>query len=113
MEYCPEARELLANREFQGSLARLRQGPLVPYTQVFRLKFRVLELLFQAFGDRHGPPEAPGSRRGEEFSALSCGRLLARQLRKYGRQESRKRPGARESGGRWSKRSDRGWCRTD
>ncbi len=70
MEFCPEARELLANREFQASLARLRQGPLVPYSQVFHLKFRVLELLFQAFWKEHGPPEAPGSRRGEEFAAV-------------------------------------------
>jgi len=80
MEHCPGVRELLANREFQGSLARLRQGPLVPYAQVFRLKFRVLELLFQAFWDRHGPPEAPVSRRGEEFSAFlrQGGALLQR-----------------------------------
>jgi 4-alpha-glucanotransferase len=70
MEFCPEARELLANREFQASLARLRQGPLVPYSQVFRLKLRVLELLFQAFWKEHGPPEAPGSPRGEEFAAF-------------------------------------------
>ena len=68
MEFCPEARELLANREFKDSLARLRRGPLVPYSQVLRLKFRVLELLFQAFEDRHGVPGVPGSRRGEEFA---------------------------------------------
>ncbi len=80
MEFCPEARELLANPEFQGSLARLRQGPVVPYSQVFRLKLRVLELLFRTFWDRQGPPEAPGSRRGEEFAGFlrQGGALLQR-----------------------------------
>ncbi|MFZ0052889.1 MAG: 4-alpha-glucanotransferase [Desulfobaccales bacterium] len=85
MEFCPEARELLANREFQANLARLRQGPQVPYSQVFRLKFRVLELLFQAFWERHGPPEAPGSRRGEEFAAfLRQGGAILQRFGEFG-----------------------------
>jgi 4-alpha-glucanotransferase len=70
MELCPEARELVASPEFQTSRARLREGPLVPYPQVFDLKRQVLELLFQAFRDCHGPPEAPRSRRGREFAAF-------------------------------------------
>lgn len=70
LELSPEARTLLASREFQEVRAALRQGPLVPYDQVFRLKRRVLELLFQAFRDHHGLPEAPGTPRGEEFAAF-------------------------------------------
>jgi 4-alpha-glucanotransferase len=65
-----EALALVASPEFQASQARLREGPLVPYPQVFGLKRRVLELLFQAFRDRHGPPEAPRSPRGREFAAF-------------------------------------------
>ncbi len=70
MEICPEARNLVASREFRASLARLREGPLVPYPQVFALKRRVLALLVQAFRDRHGPPEAPLTPRGREFAAF-------------------------------------------
>lgn len=70
MEFCPEGRELLASAAFQAKLARLREGALVPYSQVFILKRQLLELLYQAFLEHHGPPEAPRSPRGAEFAAF-------------------------------------------
>ncbi len=70
MAWCPEARDLAANRELPAGQARRREEPLVPYARVFALKHRVLELLFQAFRDHHGPPEAPLSPRGREFAAF-------------------------------------------
>jgi 4-alpha-glucanotransferase len=70
MALCPEALALVASPEFQASLDCLRAGPLIPYARVFGLKQRVLELLFQAFRDHHGLPEAPLSPRGREFAAF-------------------------------------------
>jgi 4-alpha-glucanotransferase len=70
LELCPEAQTLLAGPEFQARLARLKEGPLVPYPGVARLKRLVLELLFQSFWERHGPPEAPRTPRGWEFAAF-------------------------------------------
>jgi 4-alpha-glucanotransferase len=70
MELCPEAQASVADQEFRASRARLQEGALVPYAQVFRLKRRVLELLFRAFRKRHGPPEAPRSARGREFAGF-------------------------------------------
>jgi 4-alpha-glucanotransferase len=64
MEHCPEAQALISGR------AVLRQGPLVPYDQVFRLKRRALDLLFRVFQERHGPPGAPRTSRGQEFAAF-------------------------------------------
>ena len=66
LELSPEVQALLAGREFQAARHELRQGPVVPYDQVFRLKRRVLELLFQAFQEHHGgprlqPPPGAGS----------------------------------------------------
>lgn len=68
LELSPEARNLMASREFQETRAALRQGPMVPYDRVFHLKRQVLKLLFQAFQEHHGLPEAPGTPRGEEFA---------------------------------------------
>ncbi len=68
MALCREAQDLLASPEFQAGLARLREGPLVPYAQVFQEKLRVLKLLFHAFWEHHGPPEAPLSPRGRVFA---------------------------------------------
>lgn len=70
MALCPEALALVASPEFQAGLNYLRAGMLIPYTRVFGLKQRVLELLFRAFRDHQGPPEAPLSRRGREFAAF-------------------------------------------
>ncbi|MGQ9689104.1 MAG: 4-alpha-glucanotransferase [Desulfobaccales bacterium] len=62
-----EAQALWANPAFQADLARLRQAPLVAYPEIRRLKRKFLELLFQAFLQRHGSPAAPLTPRGEEF----------------------------------------------
>jgi 4-alpha-glucanotransferase len=70
MPHCPEAQALVASSEFQALRARLREGPLVPYAEVFRLKRLVLELCLRAFRDLHGPPEAPRTARGREFAAF-------------------------------------------
>ncbi len=70
VELSPEVQALLAGREFQAAKHDLRQGPVVPYDQVFRLKRRVLELLFQAFQEHHGWPEAPITPRGREFAGF-------------------------------------------
>ena len=70
LELSPEVQALLAGREFQAARHDLRQGPVVPYDRVFRLKRRVLELLFQAFQEHHGGPEAPTTPRGREFAGF-------------------------------------------
>ncbi len=70
---CPEAQAFLASPEFRRRQARLRREPLVPYPGVFRLKRRVLEMLYRTFLDRHGPPEAPRTSRGEEFAGYLAG----------------------------------------
>ncbi len=70
LEISPEVQALLAGREFQAARHDLRQGPVVPYDRVFRLKRRVLELLFQAFQEHHGWPEAPITPRGREFAGF-------------------------------------------
>ncbi|MCX5892913.1 MAG: 4-alpha-glucanotransferase, partial [Deltaproteobacteria bacterium] len=69
-ELSPAAQSLLAGREFQEVKATLRQGPLVHYDQVFRLKRRVLEMLSQTFQEHHGVPEAPRTPRGREFAGF-------------------------------------------
>jgi 4-alpha-glucanotransferase len=68
MQDCPEARALLASPDFQADLARLRNSPLVAYPEVRRQKRKLLEILFAAFAEGHGLPEAPRTPRGWEFS---------------------------------------------
>jgi 4-alpha-glucanotransferase len=68
MAACPEAQALVNSPEFRRQVARLRQAPLVSYAGIRSLKRRVLELLCRAFLDRHGPPEAPRTSRGEDFA---------------------------------------------
>ena len=70
LELSPEVQALMASREFQAAKHDLRQGPVVPYDRVFRLKRRALELLFQAFQEHHGLPEAPTTPRGREFAGF-------------------------------------------
>ena len=65
---CPEAQAFLASPEFRRQKARFRREPLVPYPGVFRLKRRVLEMLYRTFLDLHGSPEAPRTPRGQEFA---------------------------------------------
>ena len=86
MTASPEAQALLASPEFRRQAARLRREPLVPYPGVFRLKRRVLEVLYRTFLEQHGPPEAPCSPRGQEFA-----RYLAAgddSLAKFGRYQA-------------------------
>ena len=64
----PEAQALLSSPDFQAGLHRLRDAPLVAYPEVRRLKRKVLEILFAAFADRHGLPEAPRSPRGQDLA---------------------------------------------
>jgi 4-alpha-glucanotransferase len=79
---CPEAQDFLAGPEFRRQKARLQRAPLVPYPGVFRLKRRVLEMLFSTFLDRHGPPEAPRTPRGEDFARYLAGQ--GHSLAKFG-----------------------------
>jgi 4-alpha-glucanotransferase len=65
---CPAAQAFLASPEFRRQIARLRREALVPYPGVFRLKHRVLEMLYRTFLELHGPPETPRTPRGEEFA---------------------------------------------
>lgn len=64
----PEAQTLLAGPDFQAHLRRLRKAPLMNYPEVYRLKRQILELLFAAFTEGHGLPEAPRTPRGQEFA---------------------------------------------
>jgi 4-alpha-glucanotransferase len=68
MSACREAQKLMASPEFQAVKARLSEAPLVRYGETRRLKRRVLELLYRAFCEVHGPPESPRTARGQEFA---------------------------------------------
>ena len=68
LEETPEAQALLARPDFKFDLGRLRAAPLVAYPEIRRMKRRVLELLFDAFMERHGLPETPRTPRGREFA---------------------------------------------
>jgi 4-alpha-glucanotransferase len=68
MSACREAQKLMASPEFQAVRARLSEAPLVRYGETRRLKRRVLELLYRAFCEVHGPPESPRTARGQEFA---------------------------------------------
>jgi 4-alpha-glucanotransferase len=64
----PEAQALLASPDFQADLDRLRHAPLVAYPEVRALKRKFLQLLFTAFVENHGLPEAPRTPRGRDFA---------------------------------------------
>jgi 4-alpha-glucanotransferase len=68
MEDSPEARALWASPDFQADLERLRETPLVAYPEIRRLKRRLLKILFAAFVERHGLPEAPLTPRGVDLA---------------------------------------------
>ena len=68
MSACRKAQDLLASPEFQAAKARLGTAALVPYGEVYRLKRRVLKLLYQTFCEAHGAPEAPPARPGGRSS---------------------------------------------
>jgi 4-alpha-glucanotransferase len=62
-----EARALLGDSGFRGELDRTRAAELVDYPAAWRLKLRVLELLFRSFRQRH---LAGSSARAEAFAAF-------------------------------------------
>ena len=81
MAACREAQDLVASPEFQAAKARLAAASLVSYGEVYRLKRRVLKLLYETFCAAHGGPEAPPrSARGQEFARFVAagGQSLAR-----------------------------------
>lgn len=49
----PDVRQLVFGPEFQNALDQLRKEPMVPYGEVGKRKFEVLELLYQNFRERH------------------------------------------------------------
>lgn len=68
MRVSPEAQTLWASPDFQAHLTRLRNAPLVAYPELRRLKRNFLEILFAAFLQEHGAPEAPLTPRGQDFA---------------------------------------------
>jgi 4-alpha-glucanotransferase len=80
MAGCRPAQDLLASPAFQAAKARLAEAALVSYEEIYDLKRRVLELLYQTFCEVNGPPEAPRTVRSEEFArfAAARGELLDR-----------------------------------
>ncbi len=68
MRVSPEAQDLWGSPDFKASLARLRNAPLVAYPEIRRLKRKFLEILFGAFLQEHGAPEAPLTARGRDFA---------------------------------------------
>ncbi len=54
MSACPEARDYVARSEVQEKLAILRESQQVNYSEVARLKFRVLAKLLDTFVKNHG-----------------------------------------------------------
>ena len=70
MQNSPEAQALLANPAFQADLDRLREASLVDYPAVRRLKRKFFEMLFTAFIETHGLPEAPRTPRGRDFAGF-------------------------------------------
>jgi len=68
MQHSPEARSLLASPDFQAEVARLQEDPLVAYPEIRRLKRRLMKILFAAFVERHGPPHAPHTPRGQDLA---------------------------------------------
>jgi 4-alpha-glucanotransferase len=80
MRVSPEAQDLWASPDFKAHLARLRNAPLVAYPEIRRLKRKFLEILFAAFLQEHGGPEAPVTPRGRDFARFVAqgGEALAR-----------------------------------
>ena len=64
-----EARALLGDGGFRRELENARAAELVDYSAVWRLKLRVLELLFASFQKRHLPHRPSGRRRSATFRA--------------------------------------------
>jgi 4-alpha-glucanotransferase len=80
MRVSPEAQDLYASPDFKAHLIRLRNAPLVAYPEIRRLKRKFLGMLFVAFLQEHGGPEAPLTSRGRDFARFVAqgGEALAR-----------------------------------
>ena len=63
----PAAQALVSSPEIQALKRRVQAAPLVDYPAVYRLKRRILGLLYKNFRGRHGPAEQPRTARGQEF----------------------------------------------
>jgi 4-alpha-glucanotransferase len=61
---CPGARDFVARPAFQARLAELRDGPLVDYASVTRLKLVALSKMFKHFRRQHLDGDSP---RGQDF----------------------------------------------
>jgi 4-alpha-glucanotransferase len=68
LQESPEAQALLTSPDFQADLSRLKNSPLVAYPEIRPLKRKFLQILFGAFVENHGPPEAPRTPRGRDFA---------------------------------------------
>jgi 4-alpha-glucanotransferase len=77
---CSEAHAMLSDNAFRRELDRTRAAELVDYPAAWRLKLRVLELLFRSFQERH---LATASTRADAFSAFRAemGEGLEQQAR--------------------------------
>lgn len=72
---CTAARDIVAAPEFQAELRALRAAPLVEYASVAAAKFRVLEVLFREFRDKHLVSGSERARAFGEFIERSGERL--------------------------------------
>jgi 4-alpha-glucanotransferase len=77
LEASPAAQALLGEPGFAGELERARTADLVDYPAVWRLKLRVLELLFDSFRAHHLAPLTDRARAFVDFRA-AMGEPLAR-----------------------------------
>lgn len=64
---CVRARDMVAAPEFQAELRALRAAPLVDYAGVASAKFRVLDIIFREFWDKHIPRRSARGRAFAEF----------------------------------------------
>lgn len=102
MQEAPEAKSLWASPDFQADLARLQETPLVAYPEIRRLKRRLLRILFAAFVERHGLPQAPLTPRGQDFA-----RFVARSgeaLEKFARFQALTEHQGKKDWRRWPKK---------
>ncbi|MEX2495610.1 MAG: malto-oligosyltrehalose synthase, partial [Woeseia sp.] len=72
------ARDLVADEQCQAELRSLRAAELVAYPDVVAVKFRVLELLFASFCEKH---KGGGSQRASQFEEFR--RSRGESLRRY------------------------------
>jgi 4-alpha-glucanotransferase len=64
-----EAEKMVADREIQNLLSKLRESEKVQFEKVYRLKERVLRKVFQTFLDRHWKPAGQETQRQKGFQA--------------------------------------------